>query len=190
MGQSLLLSILPPLSRELNMQEWQVGAIFALSAGMWVVASSFWGRKSDHIGRKPVILIGLCGFAGSMVLLALVIQAGLSGWMALTIAFPLMIVTRGIFGLLGSGTFPASQAYVADRTTRRERTTALATIGAAFGMGVIVGPGIGALLVGWGILTPLYVVAAIAAAGAAAVWFMLPERTPPRGLRAAPRVAS
>jgi MFS family permease len=190
MGQSLLLSILPPLSRDLGMSEWQVGAIFALSALLWVVASPFWGRKSDHMGRKPIILIGLIGFAGSMVLLGLVIQAGLSGWMALSVAFPLMIVTRGVFGLLGSGTFPASQAYVADRTTRRERTAALATIGAAFGMGVIVGPGIAALLVDWGILAPIYIVAAIAAASAVAVWRMLPERTPPRGLRAAPRVGS
>jgi MFS family permease len=190
MGQSLLLSILPPLSRDLGMSEWQVGAVFALSAGLWVVASPFWGRRSDNIGRKPVILIGLSGFAVSMVLLALVIQAGLSGWMTLAIAFPLMIVTRGVFGLLGSGAFPASQAYIADRTTRRERTPALATIGAAFGMGVVLGPGIGALLVDWGILTPLYVVAAIAATGAVAVWFMLPERTPPRGQRALPKVGS
>ena len=81
MGQSLLLSILPPLSRELDMQEWQVGAIFALSAGLWVVASPFWGRRSDRVGRKPIILIGLCGFAASMVLLGLVVQAGLSGVM-------------------------------------------------------------------------------------------------------------
>jgi len=188
MGQSLLLSILPPLSRELGMSEWQVGAIFALSAALWVVASPFWGRRSDNIGRKPVILIGLTGFAASMVLLALVIQSGLSGWMSLTLAFPLMIITRGLFGLLGSGTFPASQAYVADRTTRRERTSALATIGSAFGMGLIVGPGIAALLVDWGILAPLYIVATFAAAAAVMVWIVLPERTPPRGQRAKPRV--
>jgi MFS family permease len=67
MGQSLLLSILPPLSRELGMQEWKVGAIFALSAGLWVVASPFWGRRSDRIGRKPVILIGLGASSSSSI---------------------------------------------------------------------------------------------------------------------------
>lgn len=188
MGQSLLLSILPPLSRELGMQEWQVGAVFALSAALWIVASPFWGRRSDRIGRKPVILIGLVGYAISMVLLAIVIQAGISGALILAVAFPLMVVTRAIFGMFGSGTFPASQAYVADRTTRRERTSALATIGAAFGVGIIVGPGIGALLVDLGALAPLYVVAGLAACSAIACWFMLPERTPPRGKRMPPRV--
>jgi MFS family permease len=180
MGQSLMFAILPPLARELGLAEYLVQSIFAASAVIWVVMSPIWGRRSDVWGRKPVILVGLLGYAASTILFATSISAGLVGLLPLAIVFPLMILTRSMYGLLGPGAMAGAQAYVADRTSRNERTAALATIAAAFGLGLTLGPGVGAAVAEIGLLAPLYLVAILALFSAFAIWRYLPERSPPR----------
>lgn len=175
LGQSLLFTVLPPLARILGLSEWKVGAVFAFSGLMWFLMSPFWGRRSDRWGRKPVILLGVFSYGLSMALLVVAIEASMRGWLALAVAFPLMVLFRGLFGIVGSGAFPAAQAYVADRTRRFERTANIALMNASFGVGVVLGPGLGALLIGFGLLAPLYAVAAIAFLSAAAVALFLRE---------------
>jgi len=179
-GQSLMFAILPSIARDLGLSEFQVGAIFAVSATIWVFTSPYWGRRSDHVGRRPIMLMGLLAFAISTALFASVIAAGFAALIPALFVYPLMVASRAIYGLLGSGTFAAAQAYVADRTTRAERVGGVATIGAAFGLGTTIGPGIGAALVVFGVLAPFYFTAAAALMSAAAIFFFLPERTPPR----------
>src|ERR1700690_2429614 len=125
-GQTVLFNILPPLSRQLGLSTVQTTSVFAVSAAVWVVTSTYWGRKSDRWGRKPVMLLGLLSFAASFALFASVMLGGLQHWLPAFAIFPLMVVTRSIYGLLGSGTQPASQAYVADRTTPAERRQGVA----------------------------------------------------------------
>ena len=97
----------------------------------------------------------------------------------------LWVARRGLW----SGTAPSAQAYVADRTTPVERARGAATIGAAFGLGTTVGPGIGAVLVIFGLFAPFYFTAFAAFASAAAIWLYLPERTAPHlHVEAAPRL--
>jgi len=175
LGQSLLFTVLPPLARTMGLVEWQVGAVFAFSGLMWFLMSPYWGRKSDRWGRKPVILLGITGYGLSMALVLVVIKANLLGWLPLAVAFPLMVFFRGFFGIIGSGSFPAAQAYIADRTSRAERTANIALINASFGVGVVIGPGLGALLIGIDLLAPLYAVAAIAFFSALMVALFLPE---------------
>jgi len=66
-GQSILYAILPPISRQLGLSEVQVTAIFAVSAAIWVFSSPFWGRRSDLMGRKPVMLLGLLALALKLI---------------------------------------------------------------------------------------------------------------------------
>jgi len=179
-GQSVMFAILPSLARELGLSELQASLPFVSSATIWVFSSGFWGARSDHWGRKPVILIGLTAFGISFASFAAVTSMGVSRFLPVMIAWPLMIATRSLYGIFGSGAAPSAQAYVADRTTRAERTQGVATIGAAFGLGTTVGPGIGAALVVFGLFAPFYFTAAVAFASAAAIWFFLPERTHPR----------
>jgi MFS family permease len=112
-GQTVLFNILPPLSRQLGLSEVQTTGIFSISALVWVFTSAYWGKKSDQWGRKPIMLMGLCAFATSFALFATVILGGLRHWLSAFLIFPLLITTRSIYGILGSGTSPASQAYVA-----------------------------------------------------------------------------
>lgn len=180
MGQSLFFAVLPPIARDLGLTEVQVGAIFSLSALLWVLTSPYWGRSSDVWGRKPVMLLGLTGFGTSTIGFAVFIWLGMEGLVSLATLFPMLIFVRAIFGGFGSGTMPASQAYVADRTTRAERASGVATIGAAFGMGTVIGPGVAAALIVFGLLAPFFVVGSLAFLSAFAIWWLLPERTKPR----------
>jgi MFS family permease len=147
-GQSIIFTILPPLARKLHLSETETGGIFLASGLIWVVASPWWGRKSDLWGRKPVILIGLVGYALSMTCLASVLLAGVAGLIVGPALFLSLMSARAIYGILGSGTFPAAQAYVADRTSEAERTSGVSALSAAFGLGATLGPGLGAALVG------------------------------------------
>lgn len=179
MGQSMLFAILPPAAREIGLSPFQVSTIFATSAAIWVFVSPWWGRKSDVWGRRPVILIGLLGFAASMALLATMIHVGLKGLVPFGLVYPLMIAARCVFALFGSGTGPASQAYVADRTDRAERTAGVAMVSAALGLGQILGPAVGATLTAIGLLAPLYFSSALAVLSASMIWLLLPEDGPP-----------
>jgi MFS family permease len=78
-GQTLMFAILPPLARDLGLSEFQVGSIFAVSATIWVFSSAYWGAKSDRMGRRPVILIGLAAFGISTLSFASVMSFGLWG---------------------------------------------------------------------------------------------------------------
>src|SRR5262245_2859725 len=162
MGQSMLFAILPPAAREIGLSPFQVSTIFATSASIWVFVSPRWGRQSDVWGRRPVILIGLLGFATSMSLLATMIFVGLHKLLPVSLVYPMMIASRCVFALVGSGTGPASQAYVADRTSRTERTSGVALVNAALGLGQTIGPGTGAALAVFGLLAPLYFSSALA----------------------------
>ena len=140
-GQSGMFAILPPVSRELGMTEFQTGAIFAVSAFIWVFSSAYWGARSDRVGRRPMIVLGLASFSVSMIAFASVIEIGLMGWLPIAFVYPLMILSRSIYGVFGSAGFPAAQGYIADRTSESERTNAVATRNAAFGLGTTAGPG-------------------------------------------------
>ena len=179
MGHSLFFAIFPPLARDLGLSEVQASAIFTLSAVLWVLMSPFWGRRSDVWGRKPVILLGLVGFGISTGGLAVLLVIGQQGWLPLMTLYALMILIRSIFGFFGSGSPSAAQAYIADRTTREERTSGVAAIGAAFGMGTIIGPGFAAVLAAVHLLAPFFAVAVFALCGALAIALFLPERQKP-----------
>jgi len=178
-GQSVMFAILPTLVRRLGLSEFEGSLPFVFSATIWLFTSSFWGGKSDRWGRKPVILLGLVAFGVSFGSFAVMSDLGIHGVLAVAVAYPLMIAARSLYGIFGSGTSPAAQAYVADRTTREERTSGVATLSAAFGLGIAIGPGIGGALVVFGLFAPFYFVSLVAFASAAAIWFFLPENMPP-----------
>jgi MFS family permease len=178
-GQSGMFAILPPVSRELGLTEFQTGAIFAISATIWVFSSAFWGARSDRQGRRPMIVLGLSAFSISMFAFATSVEIGLMGLLPIAIVYPMMIASRSIYGIFGSAGFPAAQGYIADRTSPTERTSAVASLNAAFGLGTTAGPGIIAALAVMGTIAPLYFIAAVGAISAFAIWRFLPERTAP-----------
>jgi MFS family permease len=179
LGQSVLFSTLPPAARDLGLTPFRISTIFATSATLWVFVSPWWGRRSDIVGRRPIILGGLLGFALSTAMVATTITLGRAGVITAALVYPCLIASRCLFALLGSGTGPASQAYVADRTTIVERTTHIAFLNGAFQLGETIGPAFGSMMAVLGLAAPLYFAAAVAVASAALLWRRLPEETPP-----------
>ncbi|MDP1912857.1 MFS transporter [Brevundimonas sp.] len=132
-GFGIVIPLLPFYGQTLDAPPWQVALMFsAYSLGQFV-AEPFWGRLSDRIGRKPVLMITiLCNAAGY---LALAFVPNI--WMA--------IVVR-LFTGMGAGNISTAQGYVADVTPPEQRAGRMGLIGAAFGLGFIFGPAIGGLL--------------------------------------------
>lgn len=187
-GNSMLSALLPPLVRQLELPDSSIGWIFSLSALLWVFTSPYWGRLSDRTGRKPIVASGLAAYAVSMGAFALVVIFGLLDWIHGTTLFLGLVLTRAIFGAFGSAASPAAQAYIADRTTLTQRTEELAALTAAFALGQALGPALTAALAAQvGLVFPLVLVSALAAAASFAIWRFLPEpekpnaRPPARG---------
>lgn len=179
MGQTIVFSVLPPLAREIGLSNFQVGAIFAVSATAWVFTGPIWGRMSDHKGRKPFILIGMIGYALSMALFGGSIMLGLAGALSGLPLYGLLVAMRSIYGLVGSAGPPAAQAYIADRTSRHDRTAGIASFSAAFGFGAMLGPGFGAAASLLGRIVPFFAASALGFVMMLAVFAFLPERTGP-----------
>ncbi|MGE0410117.1 MAG: MFS transporter [Amphiplicatus sp.] len=179
MGQTIVFAVLPPLARELGLADFHVASIFMISAVLWVGLAPRWGRRSDRRGRKPFILIGMSGFVVSMTLFATSIHLGLIGALSGAGLYALILGTRSIYGLIGSATPAAAQAYIADRTPPEKRTASISSFSAAFGLGAMLGPGVGGAVAALDPLAPLYLVAALAAAMVVVIFFLLPERTAP-----------
>ena len=141
-GNSGLQSVLPAIGREIGIPDPLVAGIFSLSALLWTLSAPVWARASDRRGRKPLIAIGLLGFVVSMTGCAAIVLAGLHKLIGPLVVFIGFALMRSLFGLIGSASNPAGQAYVADRTSKEERTDALATLAGAFGVGTVLGPAI------------------------------------------------
>ena len=155
-GQSLVFAILAPLGREVELSELQITSIIAISALVFGVISPVWGRYSDRVGRKPVILIGLLGYSLGTILFASVFQAGLMGLVSGTTLYLMAMVFRCGQSSIMSATGPAATAYAADLTTPDQRIGAMAQMGAAHSMGTILGPAVSGALATFGLLAPLF----------------------------------
>jgi MFS family permease len=186
MGQSIVFAVLPALGRSLGFHDRQVALIFLLSSILWVFLGPFWGRRSDRYGRKPFVMLGLSGFALSMTLFSFVIDLGLAGAISGGALFAAVMGARSIYGFIGSATPSAAQGYIADRTSAEERTAGVAGFSAAFGIGAMIGPGIGGAVSAIGPIAPLYLTALLAAVMVVLIALYLPERTAP--IERAPRV--
>jgi MFS family permease len=175
LGLSVLFPILAPLGRELGLSELQVGSLSASYALMQVLVSPSWGRLSERVGRKRVLLTGVLGFGVSFLAFALIADFGGRAHLPTPILFACLLLARLVGGGFSSATLPTAQAYMADMTGRRDRTAGMALIGAAFGLGVIFGPLIGAAFSLVSLLAAVYFSASVAFLNAVFVWFFLPE---------------
>lgn len=183
-GNSMLLAVAPPLVRELNLGDSSVGWIFSLSALLWVLASPYWGRLSDNVGRKPTIALGLFAYSISMASFGTAVMLGQTGVLTGFALFVSLVLARSIFGAFGSASSPSAQAYIADRTTTFERTAQLAGLSSAFAVGQAFGPGICAWLTArYGAVFPIWMVGVLALAASIAILLFLPERTAPHSKR-------
>lgn len=171
--------IMPVLPR-LLMTVGQIGLPLAMSIGAWIgfatalatfFAAPVLGGLSDAYGRRRVLLLALGGLAVDYLLLAV------------AHTLPLIFIGRTISGIFG-GSYAPAQAALADRTAPEDRARTFGYVGAAFGVGFIIGPAIGGLLGQMGDRAPFYAASALAAANFLYGGFVFPETLPPERRRA------
>jgi MFS transporter, DHA1 family, tetracycline resistance protein len=176
-GFGIVLPILPLYARRYHATSLESTLLVAAFSAASFVFSPLWGRVSDRVGRKPVLIISLVGTAvGSLV-------TGLAGGLAI------LFVGRLLDGISGSSVSVA-QASVADLAAPAERPRLFGLLGAAFGIGFVAGPAIGALGAVINPRLPFLIAAGIAGVNALVALRRLPATTRPSPPAAAPSTAS
>ncbi|MBX7167247.1 MAG: MFS transporter [Pirellulales bacterium] len=176
LGFGMVLPLLPSYASEFNVDSAgiELGLLMASFSAMQLVFAPFWGRLSDRIGRRPVIMVGLAASALCYLLF---------GVATVYRSLGLMFASRIGAGMAGA-TIPTAQAYIADCTTLEKRARGMALIGVAFGLGFMLGPLLGAVALvtaSAGGLSPWpgYVAAGLSAVALSVAIFALPESRDP-----------
>ena len=164
-GFGIVLPILPLYAERFGARAFSATALVAAFSAAQLLFSPVWGRLSDKVGRKPILVLSLAGTAVASLL------TGLAG--SLTVLF----VARVLDGISGASVSVA-QAAVADIAPPEQRARLLGLLGAAFGLGFVAGPAIGALAALGGPEIPFFLAAAIAAVNAVVAARRLPETHP------------
>jgi DHA1 family tetracycline resistance protein-like MFS transporter len=161
-GFGMIIPILPLYAQRFQATEWQIGLLLASYSLMQFLASPLLGWLSDRYGRKPVLLCSLVGSALGYLLMA--------NAASLTILF----AARILAGISGASVGTAS-AYIADITPPENRSKRIGLIGAAFGVGFILGPATGGILSHFSVVAPFWFAAILSILNAIAMWILLPE---------------
>ncbi|MFO0709874.1 MAG: MFS transporter [Sandaracinus sp.] len=179
LGLSVLFPVLGPLGRSLHLSETEIGLVSTGYALTQLLFAPYWGRLSETKGRKPVLLTGIVGYALGFGAFGFVAWLGERETIPHEWLLPGLVGARLVGGALSSATLPTAQAYAADLSDAANRTAAMGIVGAAFGLAIIFGPGLGASIAHFaGLLAPVWLSVALALANAVLVLVLLPE--PPR----------
>ncbi len=161
-GFGIIIPLLPFYAQTFGASPLVIGLLFASFSLSQLVASPILGDLSDRWGRRPVLIFSLLGTVVSFVMLAL------------ATSLSMLFAARIVDGLSG-GNITTARAYIADITTEENRAKAFGLLGAAFGLGFIVGPGLGAALSRISYTAPIWTAAVITVVATAVAFFWLPE---------------
>jgi DHA1 family multidrug resistance protein-like MFS transporter len=162
-GFGIIMPITPFYSKSLGATALDLGLLMASYSLMQFLFAPLWGRLSDRFGRRPIIVAGLVGLGVSFILFGL----STSLWM--------LFLARILGGVLSSGIFPASLAYIADVTSKKERGQAMGLLGAASGLGIIFGPAVSGFIAVLGLSMPFFAAGLLSLATAGFALALLPE---------------
>ncbi|HUO04063.1 MAG TPA: MFS transporter [Candidatus Binataceae bacterium] len=162
LGFGIVIPFLPMFAKNLGVGAFGVGLIMAIYSLMQLIVAPVLGRISDRVGRKPVIMLGLLGSSAGYAIY------GFAG------SFVALLASRALHGAC-AGTISTAQAYVADTTDDKNRARGMGMIGAAFGLGFVLGPALGGLLGQWGLRTPVFFAAGLTLGNFVFAGIRLPE---------------
>jgi MFS transporter, DHA1 family, multidrug resistance protein len=174
-GFGIIIPVLPFYAEEIGASPTELGLLMAIYSLMQLIFAPMWGRISDRIGRKPVIMIGIIGLSFSFFLMGMSTQL----WM--------LFAARIIGGFLSAANMPTVMAYVADITTEEDRGKGMGVIGAATGLGFIFGPAIGGVFSKMALSLPFYIAAILSFITFFLVLMVLKESLSPESRNQAPK---
>lgn len=162
----MIIPILPFYIIEFGVGGSAMGLLMATYAIMQFIFSPIWGGVSDRIGRKPVLMIGVLNNAIAQLLFGFSTEL----WM--------LIAARILAGILCSTTLPTAMASIGDSTSEQDRGGGMGIIGAAMGVGMVLGPGIAGWLATSSLSAPFFLAAGLSIGALAIVFLVLPESLP------------
>jgi DHA1 family multidrug resistance protein-like MFS transporter len=144
----------------------ELGLLVAVAALTELIFGPVWGGLSDRVGRKPILMLGMVGYGVSSLLFGLATEL----WM--------LYAARALSGVLSAATASTAMAYIGDSTSDEERGGGMGILGAAGGLGIILGPGFGGWLGGVSLAMPFFAAAGISLVSMVLILFLLPESLP------------
>jgi DHA1 family multidrug resistance protein-like MFS transporter len=166
LGFGMVMPIMPFYIDKLGATGSDLGWLVAVYSLMQLIFAPVWGSVSDRIGRKPVLMLGISGYAIFLILFGLATE------------FWMLFLARSLAGILSSATYPSMMAFISDSTAPEERGGGMGKLGAAMGLGIILGPGIGGWLAGDSLALPFFIAAGLALVTLVLVGVFLPESLP------------
>ncbi|MBE0699696.1 MAG: MFS transporter [Anaerolineaceae bacterium] len=166
LGFSLILPLLPYFAKTFNASDTEIGLLVAIYAAAQLIGAPILGRLSDRYGRRPVLLISIAGNLIGYILL------GFAQGMVMLFA------ARLLAGITAAN-ISVAQAYISDITDEKNRSKGLGMIGAAFGLGFIIGPAAGGALSTFGYSVPAFLSAGLGVINLILVALWLPESLSP-----------
>lgn len=173
-GFGIVIPILPYYAQQFGASAFELGWLMTAFSLMQFIFAPFWGRISDHWGRRPVLLLSLSGSVASLLIL---------GFAETLQTLFLGRILAGFFG----ANISTAYAYMTDVTSEEDRAKGMGLVGAAFGLGFIFGPAIGGILSRYGYSTPMFFGAGIALFDLILAYFVLHEPKLPPEVRSAHR---
>ena len=165
-GFGIIIPVIPFYAEDLGASPTELGLLMAVYSLMQFMFAPMWGRISDRIGRKPVMMIGIFGLAVSFFLMALSTNL----WM--------LFAARIIGGFLSAANMPTVMAYAADITSEEDRGKGMGVIGASIGLGFVFGPAIGGIFSKTDLQMPFYIAGSLSLLTFFLVMVVLKESLP------------
>jgi DHA1 family multidrug resistance protein-like MFS transporter len=144
----------------------ELGLLIAIASLTELLFGPVWGGISDRVGRKPILMLGMVGYGLSSLLFGLSTQL----WM--------LYASRALSGVLSAATASTAMAYIGDSTSDEDRGGGMGILGAAMGLGIILGPGFGGWLGGISLATPFFAAAGLSLASMVLILCLVPESLP------------
>jgi DHA1 family multidrug resistance protein-like MFS transporter len=168
LGYGIIIPIFPFYIESMDAGGTELGLLAASYAVMRLIFGPIWGGISDRVGRKPILLIGISGYVITMV------------WFGLATQLWMLFAARILSGVLSSATAPTTMAYIGDSTPEDERGGGMGLLGAAGGIGTIIGPAVGGFLATTSLSMPFFIAAGLALLSLILAAIFLPESHPAR----------
>jgi MFS transporter, DHA1 family, multidrug resistance protein len=166
LGYGVVIPIIPFYVETMGAGGTELGLLVASYAVMRLICGPIWGSISDRVGRKPILMVGIFGYAVTMV------------WFGLATQLWMLFVARILSGVLSSATAPTTMAYIGDSTPTKERGRGMGILGAATGLGTIFGPAMGGLLAGKTLSVPFFFAGSMSVLALILTALFLPESLP------------
>lgn len=179
MSMMAFVALIGPIARQLGMATWQAGAAVTVAGVVWVLLARPWGRAADRLGRRRILLLGSAGFTLAYWLLCLFVEGALRWLPGATLAFIGLMVARGCIGAFYAAIPVGCNALIADHVEPQRRARAMASLGAANAVGLVVGPALAALLARHSLSLPFHIMSLLPASAFLVLLFTLKPQALP-----------